>query len=231
MNTQLALNLYLQDDATFNNFFVGDNHQAVMSLKSVRQEKSEKFNFIYGGHDIGKTHLLQACCHYLAENHQPSVYLPLINKHQFSPKILDDLETVSLICLDDIDAICGDDIWEEAIFHLYNRVHAGNSSLIISGSSAPNQLGLKLADLVSRLNAAVIFQIKPLSDEQKIAALQLRAKFKGLELSCEAASYLLNRYPRNMAALFTALEKLDQASMQAQRKLTIPFLKNSLKLF
>ena len=89
-------------------------------------------------------------------------------------------------------------------------------------------MGIKLADLQSRLSLALVFQLHDLSDEDKLRALQLRASRRGLQLSDEAGRYILTRGERTMSKLFAHLECLDQASLQAQRKLTIPFIKATL---
>ena len=75
---------------------------------------------------------------------------------------------------------------------------------------------------------ALVFQLHALSDEDKLRALQLRASRRGLQMSDEVGRFILTRGERSMSALFELLERLDQASLQAQRKLTIPFLKETL---
>ena len=99
---------------------------------------------------------------------------------------------------------------------------------VLASHAPPAQHAWGLPDLGSRLAASVVFQVKPLADEQKIAALQLRANAWGLGLSLEVGNYLINHYSRDMHALQAALEKLDQASYIAQRRLTIPFVKTIL---
>ena len=73
-------------------------------------------------------------------------------------------------------------------------------------------------------------QVQSLSDEDKVTALSLRAKQRGFGLSDEVAGYLLKHCPRDMKNLFTILDRLDDASLQAQRRLTIPFIKKCLEL-
>ena len=105
---------------------------------------------------------------------------------------------------------------------------ASGRRLLIAASTSPRELPVKLADLKSRLTLALIFQMRPLSDEDKLRALQLRASRRGLHLTDEVGHFILTRGTRSMSALFDLLEQLDQASLQAQRKLTIPFLKETL---
>ena len=90
------------------------------------------------------------------------------------------------------------------------------------------ELGVQLPDLQSRLTLALVFQLQELADEDKLRALQLRASRRGLQMPDEVGRFILTRGARSMSALFELLEQLDQASLQAQRKLTIPFLKETL---
>ena len=101
---------------------------------------------------------------------------------------------------------------------------------MISADQSPTNLSVHLADLASRLTWGEVYQLVPLNDQQKIAVLQLAAHQRGIELPDETANFLFKRLERDMKTLFNALEKLDQASLQAQRKLTIPFVKEILSL-
>jgi DnaA family protein len=97
--------------------------------------------------------------------------------------------------------------------------------LVLAARHSPAAIGLKLADLATRLAAGLVYQLKPLSDPEKIAALRLRAQRRGLEMTEEVANYLLARFPRDTHSLFALLDKLDTATLVAQRRLTIPFLR------
>ena len=221
---QLPLPLKCDDSATFDSFYPGDNMQVVAYLKNLILGVTERCVYLHGASGVGLTHLLRACCQALNREGKATAYLPL-TKTDFSPAMLEGLESLALVCLDDIEAVINDPAWEEALFHCYNRLQSTDSRLLIASRAPPAQHTWGLPDLGSRVAASVIFQVKPLSDEQKIAALQLRANARGLGLSLEVGNYLLSHYSRDMPALLAALEKLDQASYIAQRRLTIPFVK------
>lgn len=93
------------------------------------------------------------------------------------------IENLTLICLDDIDHLAGKPIWKEVLFHLFNRVRLQNNRLLVSANSAPKDLNMVLPDLKSRLLSSVVYQLHRLADIQKIKALQLRAKQRGLKLT------------------------------------------------
>lgn len=129
------------------------------------------------------------------------------------------------MCVDDVNAIAGDATWEAALFALYERMRAHGGLLVLAASASPVSIGLKLADLATRLAAGLVYQLQPLSDAEKISALRLRAHRRGLEMTEEVANYLLARFPRDTSSLFALLDKLDTATLVAQRRLTIPFLR------
>lgn len=223
---QLPLNLNLRDDAIFDNFFIAQNSQLVQTLKNCIMERNEQFIYCYGESGVGRTHLLQSCCHLASEKNKMIFYLSLMMHDDFSPEIFDALEHMEFVCIDDVDAIIGNGAWEEALFYFYNRARDCGVSLIVSAKYPPQQLRCALKDLQSRLAWGLTVEIKNLSDEEKVQALQLRATLRGLHLSDEVANYLLHRYSRNMRDLFAFLEKLDRASLVAKRRLTIPFVKS-----
>ena len=75
-----------------------------------------------------------------------------------------------------------------------------------------------------------MYQLKSLDDHQRLRALQLRAQQRGCEMPDETGRYLMRRLPRDMPVLFDLLDQLDEASLVAQRKLTVPFVKSVLGL-
>ncbi len=227
MAEQIPLSLKLSDSATFENFFPGANIAVLNFLKSYMQKPAEFLIYLWGREGAGRTHLLQACCHYQMD--RTAIYIDLTEK-DLTPEFLTELENVNLICLDNIDHVFKNAAWELALFNLYNRAYSQNSHLIIAGLTQPLQSNCCLIDLRSRLCAGLVLQLNALNDEQKILALQKRAENRGLFLSVDSAQFLLNHYPRHTHALFSALEILDQASMVNKHRLTIPFIKRILKI-
>ncbi|WXL24334.1 DnaA regulatory inactivator Hda [Ectopseudomonas mendocina] len=229
--TQLPLGVRLRDDATFANFYPGANAAALGYVERLCEADAgwtESLIYLWGANGVGRSHLLQAACLRFDQFGEPAVYLPLGFLAQYGTALLDNLEQFELVCLDDLDAVAGDKVWEEALFHLFNRLRDSGRRLLISANAPPRELPIKLPDLKSRLTLALVFQLQQLSDEDKLRALQLRASRRGLQLSDEVGRFILTRGERSMSSLFDLLECLDQASLQAQRKLTIPFLKETL---
>jgi DnaA family protein len=228
---QLILNgMRLRDDATFANYFPASNQLALAFLQSFDYTPQQWFVYLWGKPDCGCTHLLNALCLQAQQQNKSAIYLPMTEIIGMQPAILEDLENHDLICLDDIELIAGKKEWETALFHLYNRLHQAQCRLVVAADRAPRELAITLPDLHSRLTSGVTFQLHTLTDDEKLAALQLRGQARGLTISDEVGYFLLRRTSRSLGDLFQLLDKLDHASLAAQRRLTIPFVKTVLGL-
>ena len=230
MINQLTLGVSLKDEATFANFYTGKNTQLITTLKSIAEGKGERVIYFYGMGGQGCTHLLQAACHEAHQHGKSAVYIPLGNLVDFTPDIFEGLETRDLICIDDVHHMAGKPEWEEAFFHAYNRMHDAGTRLIVTANVAPYAVRFVLPDVVSRLVWGIVFQMQPLTDDEKLYVLIMRAERRGLMLSEEVGKFILNHCPRHMSTLFAALHALDKISLAAQRKLTIPFVKEVLQI-
>lgn len=220
---QLPLGIGLRPGATFDGFVPGPNAEAIAGLRT--RETVVRGVYLWGARGTGKTHLLQAVCHQASSRGETAVYLPLARAADFSSGILEDLDALALICIDDIQAVAGQADWERGLFNLYNGARERGHALVITGDCAPRALGLELPDLVTRLGWNQVFRLRPLDDAALGEALRLRAAALGLELTEEVAGWLLRRCERDTNTLFALLERLDRASLSAQRRLTIPFVR------
>ncbi len=233
---QLALSVQLPDDETFESFRSEVNQGVISQLahfveqKELKEVNQPKSFYLFGLSGVGKSHLLHASSAYAAQLGKTSVCLSCAELKKLPVDVLEGLEQIDLICLDDVHLIANNKLWQQAIFDLYNRVIEQNNCLLISGEQSASQLGLSLPDLVSRLTWGLTEQVKPLDDVEKVLVLQYRASQRGLMLSDDAAKFLLNRLSREMAYLLNSLDTLDKASIREQRKITIPFIKEVLKL-
>jgi DnaA family protein len=225
MMAQLALPLRLQDHAVFESFWPSGNDALIAFLVQLADRRSGPGCWLWGGAATGKTHLLQAVCSRFGED---AVYVPLEQFVSAAPAILDGLARRQCICLDDIDAVAADARWEHALFDLCNQVADASAILVVSANAAPRDSGFALPDLQSRLARLPAFRIEVLAESERIKALQLRASHRGLDLPLDTARFLVNRSRRDMASLYRLLDRLDTEALQAQRRLTIPFVRNVL---
>lgn len=218
---QLPLALEVADHASFDTFVAGANAPAVEHVRSLAAAGADTV-WLWGAHGAGKSHLLQAACRAASAGGRRAMYVALPAS---SPAILADLESVELLAIDDAEQIAGELEWERPLFALLNANLSRSSALVLAASAPAQQCGFALADLASRGAGAITYRLAPLDDAERAEALRLHAAARGLTLDAAAADFLLKRVDRDMAALTRWLAKLDVASLTAQRRLTIPFIR------
>ena len=226
---QLPLGVRLREASRFENFLTGPNATAVHAVKGMATASAAAVLWLWGTRGTGRSHLLQATCASAGTLAKASAYLPLAELAALGPGVLAGLETLSVVAIDDVDRVAGDADWERALFNLYNAVTDGGASLIVAAAAPPAGVEWRLVDLASRFSAATVFHLRALDYSDLPTALQQRAALRGLELPADSADFLLKRYPRDMHTLCIVLDTLDEASLIAQRRLTVPFLKEVLE--
>ncbi len=221
--SQLALPLQLADHAVFASYLESGNEALVATLSGIASGASGYGCWLWGAPATGKTHLLQAACDAAGDR---AVYVPLSMFAEAGPGILEGLATRELVCIDDLDRVVGIPEWEAALFDLCNQVLDADAQLVVSAASAPRECPIALADLQSRLARLPVFQVHSLDEQERVMALQLRSRHRGLELPDDTARYLLKRSRRDMASLYEVLDRLDKEALRAKRRLTIPFVRS-----
>lgn len=223
---QEVLGVSLRDEYSFDNYLSGENALAVHNVKQWVQRDESGFLYLCGPQGSGRSHLLQAACRELEARGQAFIYLPLAELVNLSPAVLDDLEKIDFVCVDDVNLIAQNRTWEESLFHLYNRVFDSGGRLLFAANSAPSEINFSIADLQSRLNAAVRYTLQSASDEDKMQILKIRALNRGFTLSDEVLHYIIGRANREMSALIEVLEQIDKSSLESKRKVTVPFVRS-----
>jgi DnaA family protein len=229
MAEQIPLPFAFNPELSFERFHPGGNGEVVRHLRDAAQGRGELLIFLWGENGTGKTHLLNACCRDASQAGRTISYLPLALMREFGPTVLDGLEHQELVCLDEIDAVAGEEAWEQGLFTLFNRLRESNHCLIAAAAIPPAELPVRLPDLKTRLGWGLTLRLQPLSDHDKLTVLSLHARSLGLDLPPKVGRFLLAHYRRDLPSLRRLLGELDHATLAAKRKLTIPFLKTYLE--
>jgi DnaA family protein len=219
---QLPLAVRLRASAVFASFATGRNTEVVAALRRSGGDPL----WLWGAEGCGKTHLLQAVC---AEAGEGAAYFPLSQASMLPPEALGGYARGRVLCIDDANAIAGDLDWERALFRSFNEASDAHCRLIFAANAAPRQINWQLEDWRSRAGACLVYQVRELDEAGRGEALRLRARQRGLELPPETLDYLMRRMPRDLGSLFEILDELDEASLIAQRRLTVPFIRDALE--
>ena len=190
-------------------FVVGRNHELMLQLHAMLEGRAtERMVYLWGAPYCGKTYLLQAwaqACRLRGGSVATSA------EYDAQTIVMDHAET-------------WDEAQQFAAFAAYNRVREAGGLWLAAGRLPPVDLPLT-PELRTRLGWGLVFQVSSLNDEEKHAALAQYARSLGFELEPQVAVYLLNHYPRDMGNLLRVLEALDRLSLQTQRPITLPLMR------
>jgi DnaA family protein len=127
--------------------------------------------------------------------------------------------------VDDVETL--DERSQIKLFNAVNEVRQSGGTVLAAGNAPPAQLPLR-EDLKSRLAWGLVYQVKPLSDEERRIFLRGEAGRRGMPLADEVASYLLTHMRRDLRSLTTVLDRLDRFSLETKRPITLPLVREAL---
>lgn len=214
---QLVLDLALPAPEPFSDFVAGENAELLFQLNEwCTHAQHARFIYIWGEAGCGKSHLLAA-----AARRGEALLLDAARE-----TLPEEISPGALLAVDNVD--CLDRTGQETLFALFNVLRAGGGGLLATGPLPPMLLSL-LPDLATRLGWGLVYQLRPLSDSDKIAALQTRARQLGFDLSGEQADYLLRHAPRGVASLYRLLDKANELALSRQKAVTVGLLREILR--
>jgi DnaA family protein len=208
--------------------FIGAPEGAREQLAALARGDSADWVVIAGPAGAGKTHLLLATCAAADAAGRRAAYLPLVAAAGRLGEALDALEGNHLVALDGLEAIAGNRDDEVALFHAHNRARAAGACLVYAARAQPDALAIGLPDLRSRLSQCSRIALQPLDEGGRREVLRQRARRRGWVFEDAALDWLLRRVDRDLAGLTALLDRLDRASLAAQRRITVPFLRQVL---
>jgi DnaA family protein len=223
---QLPLAVRIPDRAVFASFLPARNGEALEHVQRVVTGGPPGNVWLCGPSGTGKTHLLQAACAQASETMRAS-YIPLAELARLGVGVLEGLQ-LDCLCLDDLHEVIGQREWERVLFGVWRELQEAQGRLLVAAPAPPALLTWALPDLASRFAASAIFQLRPLDEAEQQAALKLRARVRGVELPDETSRWLQRHYARDMVKLYALLDTLDEAALVAQRRLTVPFIREVL---
>lgn len=226
LGPQLPLALRYPPDQRFETWLGAP--AALAQMQALAVGESSDALYLQGGNGSGKTHLLLAACAAAEAAGRRANYLSLARVRGNACDALQGIEQAGLVALDDLDALTGRREDEIALFDLHNRARDAGVALVYAARNAPAALPLVLPDLRSRLAQCMLVALRPLDDDGRAEVLRQRAASRGLLFDEAALDWLLKRCSRDLSDLSALFEHLDRASLAAQRRLTVPFLRQVL---
>ncbi len=225
---QLPLALRYPPDQRLESFIAAPAG-AIAQLRALAGAAGADWLYLAGAAGTGKTHLALALCAAAEQAGRRAAYLPLVAASGRLGDALDALEGNDVIALDGLEAIAGDRDDEIALFDFHNRARSVGLNVLYAAREAPDALSLALPDLRSRLSQNARLVLHPLDDASRADLLRDRAQRRGLVLEEPAIDWMLSHADRNLTRLVALLDRLDRESLAAQRRITVPFLRQVME--
>ena len=219
--SQMLLDLKPEQPPTLDNFVAGTNTELISRLRALADGRAYEAVYLWGPEGCGKSHLLAGVAT-AAIRHRPAAFMTATDIEA------DILATPrSLLAIDDVQGL-GEPA-QVALFRTFNTARLAGLTLVLSGNEPPARLALR-EDLRTRIGQAMIYEMKPLTDDEKSAALARHALMRGMKVDDSLVRYLLTHSRRDLPTLMAILDSLDRATLEQQRPVTLPLLKEVLQL-
>ena len=224
---QLPLELAREDPCVFDNFYNGSNAEVVSALKGYVGQDPGPPLWLWGAPATGKTHLLLATVRAATDAGLSSAYMPA--HAGFKPDALEALRGIELLCIDDADRLAGAVEVEDAMGGLCRELERRGGRLLLAAATTPAGAGYRRDDMRTRLASGQIWKLSPLTNEERLEALQLRVRIRGITLPEATARFLMRRVRRDPADLFLLVDRLAALAAARSKQLTVPFVRLALR--
>jgi len=225
---QMPLQLEPRRPDRFEDFVAGPNEQALAAVRALLDEPGGSL-FLSGPDGTGKSHLLNALCHAAREDGLAAFYIALNRLPEEAAASLEGLQVLDLVCVDDLDSVAGNPVWENALFACFNEIRAASGRLLVSSKEPLASLDFVLPDLASRLAWGVRQNLHLPDDQGKLEILRQRARTLRIDLPEDVQNYVLKNSKRDMSSLLRVLERLKDAAFAGKRKITVPLAREILR--
>lgn len=225
---------------TFDTFVVGKPNEFAFACASrvADQPSSPGFNplFLYGGVGLGKTHLMHAIAWKLQTGRRPSappVSVAYMSAEKFMYKFIaairnqstiefkDNLRSVDVLMIDDLQFLIGKDNTQEEFFHTFNALVDAGKQIVVSADKSPSDLSGLEDRLRTRLGCGMVADLHATTFELRISILEAKAAKASVSVPPRVLEFLAHKITSNVRELEGALNRLVAHSALFQRPITL----------
>lgn len=227
----------------FETFVVGANSEfAHAAALAVAKAPARTYNplFIHGGTGLGKTHLLHAIGHAIADGRKnPKV--AYVRSEDFTNDFIQALQTNSLpkfrrryrqvdvLLIDDIQFFAQKERSQEEFFHTFNTLFEGHKQIVLSSDKPASEIPHLEQRLVSRFEWGLTAELQPPDVETRLAILRKKAATLSVRIDPHVLDYLAHRIKSNVRRLEGALLRVAMFASLSHRPLDEAALEDLLR--
>jgi len=211
---------------TFDGFVVGKpNEFAYACARRVAERPSSPgFNplFLYGGVGLGKTHLMHAIGLELTRPGRPqgAVSVAYMSAEKFMYRFIaairsqstmefkEQLRSVDVLMIDDLQFLIGKDNTQEEFFHTFNALVDAGKQIVVSADKSPSDLSGLEDRLRTRLGCGMVADLHATTFELRISILEAKAAASGVAVPPKVLEFLAHKITTNVRELEGALNRL-----------------------
>jgi chromosomal replication initiator protein len=207
---------------TFDSFVVGKpNEFAHACARRVAERPSSPgFNplFLYGGVGLGKTHLMHAIGLELTRGGHVSVAYMSAEKFMYrfiaairsqsTMEFKEQLRSVDVLMIDDLQFLIGKDNTQEEFFHTFNALVDAGKQIVVSADKSPSDLSGLEDRLRTRLGCGMVADLHATTFELRISILEAKAAASGVAVPPKVLEFLAHKITSNVRELEGALNRM-----------------------
>ncbi|HEY0184771.1 MAG TPA: chromosomal replication initiator protein DnaA [Rhodopila sp.] len=222
---------------TFEGFVVGKpNEFAYACARRVAERPSSPgFNplFLYGGVGLGKTHLMHAIAWELTDRTASPVSVAYMSAEKFMYRFIaairsqstmefkENLRSVDVLMIDDLQFLIGKDNTQEEFFHTFNYLVEQGKQIVVSADKSPSDLNGLEHRLRTRLGCGMVADLHSTTYELRISILEAKAARAGVDVPVKVLEFLAHKITSNVRELEGALNRLVAHANLFSRPVTL----------
>ena len=229
---QLSLNIKLDETVSLDKFIECDSNIDCLNFlrNTLKEDSISNLFYIWGREGVGKSYIMQALNREFINLNKRTFHLSLNDKRVSSHEILQNLESLDVVLIENIDSLPKDEEWETQVFSLINNALTSKNKIYLSSCRVSKELQISLKDLQSRLSYFTAIEIPEISNEEKLDALSQSSARKGIDLDTKTKEFIINHTSRGLSDLLQLLNDLDVYSLKKKKKVTPSLVRQLLKV-
>ena len=229
---QLSLNIKLDDSVSLDKFIECDSNIDCLNFlrNTLKEDSISNLFYIWGREGVGKSYIMQALNREFIKLNKRTFHLSLTDKRAAAHEILQNLESLDVILIENIDSLPDDEEWETQIFSLINNALTSKTKIYLSSCKVSKGLQISLKDLKSRLSYFTAIEVPEISNEEKLDAISQSSARKGIDLDTKTKEFIINNTSRSLSDLLQLLSDIDDFSLEKKKKVNPYLIRQLLKV-